>query len=422
LSTTARDPAAAPPPPPPAAGWRTDPRGVAVLLGLAQTLAWGTTYYLPAVLAPAVVADLGADPTWVFGAFSLALLIAGLAAPRTGRAIERRGGRPGLLVSSGVLAAGLVLLGLLPGLWGWFLGWVVLGLGMALGLYEAAFATLGVLFGRAARRPITYVTLLAGFASTVGWPMTAALLPQLGWRGTCLAYAAINLAVVLPLYLLLPPRAVETEAGPNGPGGTAPAPPEPPPPDPAWARRAFLLLAVFFTIRAVVSSTFSVHFVVLLGGLGLSAAAAVGIGAMLGPSQVGGRVLEFVLGARAHPLTMARLGAALLPLGAAILLLLGPGAAAAFVVCYGASNGIMTISRGAVPLALFGPRGYPTLMGRLALPILLAQAAAPMATAPVVAAVPAPVMFGAAGALALLALLCLLPLRAPPPPPPPGRG
>ncbi|MFC7690643.1 hypothetical protein ACFQY5_14740 [Paeniroseomonas aquatica] len=125
-----------------------DPRRVALLLGVAQTLAWAGTYYLPALVAPAVVADLGADPALVYGAFSLALLISGLAAPRTGRLIETLGGRPVLLASSGILAAGLALLAVLPGLWGWFAGWVVIGFGMALGLYEAAFATLGVLYGR----------------------------------------------------------------------------------------------------------------------------------------------------------------------------------------------------------------------------------------------------------------------------------
>ncbi|RYJ00160.1 MAG: MFS transporter [Acetobacteraceae bacterium] len=181
-----------------------EPRRVALLLGIAQTLAWAGTYYLPALVAPAVVADLGADPALVYGAFSLALLISGLAAPRVGRLIEQRGGRPVLLASSGILATGLGLLALLPGLWGWFLGWVVLGLGMALGLYEAAFATLGVLYGQAARRAITLVTLVAGFASTVGWPLTATLLPLVGWRGTCLAYAGINLQVVLPIYLRVP--------------------------------------------------------------------------------------------------------------------------------------------------------------------------------------------------------------------------
>ena len=384
-------------------------RRTALILGVAQTLAWAVTYYLPAVVAPVVVADLGADPALVYGAFSAALLISGLAAPRVGRAIEGRGGRPVLLASAGLLALGLLLLGLLPGLWGWAAGWMVLGLGMAMGLYEAAFATLGVLYGRAARRPITLVTLLAGFASTVGWPMSAALVPLLGWRGTCLAYAAMLLLVVLPLYWLLPRAAAAAETLP----GAAPETPDPVLPA-AWVRRSFLLLAVFFTLRAIISATLSVHLIAVLGGLGLSVTAAVAAAALMGPSQVGGRLLEFTLGRAAHPLMAARLGGALLPLGALLLVLAGPAAAVPFVLLYGASNGIMTISRGALPLALFGPRGYPVLMGRLALPILLAQAAAPMLTAPLVAHWPATAVLGAAGLLALAALACLLPLRRAP--------
>lgn len=391
----------------------SDPRAVALWLGLAQTLAWATTFYIPAVVAPAVVADLGADPALVYGAFSLALLISGLAAPRVGRAIQRRGGRPVLIASALVIAVGLALLGLLPGLGGWFLAWVVLGFGMALGLYEAAFATLGVLYGRAARRPITLVTLLAGFASTLGWPLTAALLPILGWRGACLAYAGVALVAILPIYALLIPAAPAPATAADGAEAAA----EMPLPA-AWVRRSFLLIAGFFTLRALVTATLSVHLLTVLGGLGLSVAAAVGVAALQGPSQVAGRLVEFTTGRGAHPLLVARLGGALLPLGALALVLAGPagapGAAVAFVVLYGASNGIMTISRGAVPLALFGPRGYPVLMGRLALPILVVQAAAPMVTAPLVAAVPAGAILGLAGLLSLVALFCLIPLRARP--------
>jgi MFS family permease len=391
---------------------RADSRFVAAMLGVAQTLAWATTYYLPALVAPVVMADLDADPALVYGAFSLALLISGLAAPQVGRFIERLGGRPVLIVSSAIIATGLVLLGMLPGLAGWFAGWVVLGLGMALGLYEAAFATLGVLYGRSARRAITVVTLFAGFASTVGWPMTAALLPMVGWRGTCLIYAAVNLVLVLPIYLLLPRAAVPAEANA---ATAAPEAVEAPLPA-AWVRRSFLLLATFFTLRAIISATLSVHLIVVLGGLGLSVGAAVAAAALMGPSQVGGRLLEFTLGKAAHPLTAARLGGALLPAGALLLVLAGPVAAVPFVLLYGASNGIMTISRGAVPLALFGPRGYPVLMGKLAMPILLAQAAAPAVTAPLVANLPAATVLGLAGLLAAAALGCLVPLRAAPPP------
>ena len=386
----------------------SSPRAVALILGVAQTLAWGSTYYLPAVLAPAVIREGLGNPALVYGAFSVALLISGLAAPSVGRLIQRRGGRPVLILSSAVLAVGLLLLALLPGAWGWCVAWVVLGAGMALGLYEAAFATLGMLYGREARRPITIVTLCAGFASTWGWPTSAALVPLLGWRGTCLAYVAVNLCCVLPLYLLLP----RDQAAP------APARPDEPLAAPlAGARRAFLLLAVFFTLRSLISGVVAVHFVALFGGLGLSVAAAVAVGALQGPAQVGGRLLEFTLGARAHPLDVAKAGALLLPLGAVGVLLLAPGelglAAAGFMLLYGASNGILTISKGQVPLALFGPAGYPVLMGRLALPMLVAQAVAPTLAAPVVAVLPAGTSFGLIAGLSALALGCLLLLRAP---------
>ena len=386
----------------------SSPRAVALILGVAQTLAWGSTYYLPAVLAPAVIREGLGNPALVYGAFSVALLISGLAAPSVGRLIQRRGGRPVLILSSAVLAVGLLLLALLPGAWGWCVAWVVLGAGMALGLYEAAFATLGMLYGREARRPITIVTLCAGFASTWGWPTSAALVPLLGWRGTCLAYVAVNLCCVLPLYLLLP----RDHAAP-----ALPRPDEPLAATLAGGRRAFLLLAVFFTLRSLISGVVAVHFVALFGGLGLSVAAAVAVGALQGPAQVGGRLLEFTLGARAHPLDVAKAGALLLPLGAVGVLLLAPGelglAAAGFMMLYGASNGILTISKGQVPLALFGPAGYPVLMGRLALPMLVAQAVAPTLAAPVVAVLPAGTSFGLIAGLSALALGCLLLLRAP---------
>jgi hypothetical protein len=374
---------------------------VAVALGVAQTIAWACTYYLPAVIAAAVAEELGRPLFEVVGAFSAALLVSGFCAPWVGRVIEAQGGRGVLVASALVIALGLALLGLLPGLWGWALGWLVLGLGMAMGLYEAAFATLARLYGQGARRWITVVTLFAGFASTIGFPAGAALLPELGWRGLCLFHAGLHLAVVLPLYAFVVPAA-------------GPAPPRPPAAPPAealaeaaWARRSFALLTVFFTLRSVISAVFAVHLIVLLEALGLALVAAVGLAALVGAAQVGGRVMEFTLGARAHPLTVARAGAALLPVGLALLAVVGPAAALPFALAYGVSNGILTISRGAVPLVLFGAQGYAVLMGRMALPVLVAQALAPTLAAPLVESLPALWVFGMAGALALVALACL---------------
>ncbi len=373
---------------------------VAIGLGVAQTIAWACSYYLPAVVAAEVAAELGLSRTWVVAAFSAALLVAGFASPAVGRAIEAQGGQRVLVGSSLVLGAGLALLGLLPGLWGWFLGWLVLGIGMAMGLYEAAFATLGRQFGQGARRAITTVTLFAGFASTIGWPVGAALLPVLGWRGLCVFYGVLQVVAVLPIYLALVPRdPPATSLGAARKKPDAPAL--------AWARRAFVLLAVFFTLRASISAVLGVHLIALLEALGLALAVAVGIAASVGAAQVGGRVLEFTLGAKTHPLTVARAGAVLLPAGVGALLLLGPIAALPFALAYGASNGILTISRGAVPLSLFGAEGYAALMGRMAMPVLLAQALAPTLATPLVESAPAMLVFALAGVLAVAGLACL---------------
>src|SRR5260370_40247907 len=132
-------------------------------LGTAQTLAWGSSYYLPAILADPIAHGLGLSRTIVFGLFSGALLLSAVLGPSVGGAIDNRGGRGVLALSNLVLATGLVLLGLAQGFVTLALAWAALGVGMAMGLYDPAFATLTGLYGRAPRRPITGITLIAGF-------------------------------------------------------------------------------------------------------------------------------------------------------------------------------------------------------------------------------------------------------------------
>jgi MFS family permease len=176
--------------------------GLIVALGTTQTLAWASSYYLPAILADSIASDLGISSNWVFAAFSASLVISGLLGPRIGRQIDAVGGRQVLSASNVLLAAGLTLLGLANSLWLLAIAWLVLGLGMGLGLYDAAFATLGRIYGDAARRSITGITLLAGFASTVGWPLSAWGLETIGWRETCFAWASAHMIIGLPLNLL----------------------------------------------------------------------------------------------------------------------------------------------------------------------------------------------------------------------------
>jgi MFS family permease len=382
----------------------TAPRRLALVLGFTQTLAWATTYYLPAVIVRPAAETLHHSTTELLIGYSWSLLVAGLVSPRVGAWIERDGGRGALATGTIVMAAGLLLLGAVPTLPGWYLAWTIIGAGMALGLYDAAFATIGRLLGLEARPAIVGVTLLAGFASTVGWPTGVALIHQFGWRATAVAYAGVHLAVNLPLLLTLIPRA-------------APAPPVPAittttKTNTSGGLFALLLLGTFFCVRAAISAVVSVHALTLLHGVGLDAVAAVSVAALFGPSQVFGRILEWAFGRWIDPLTGSWMGAALLPLGVAALLLGGP--AVGFAVAYGMSNGILTISRGTLPMFLFGPHGYATRLGRLALPQLLAQAVAPTAAAPLVASLPAPTIFGGLGIAALLALLCLLPLKRAP--------
>jgi len=374
------------------------------VLGINQTLSWGMTFYLPAIVAEPVEAAFGRSGFPVLGAFSWALLVAGACAPRVGRWIDRHGGRGSLLASILVIALGQVVLAVAPGLAVWYLGWTVIGVGMAMGLYDAAFATVGGLLGQEAGPSITGITLVAGFASTVFWTLGAALIGWFGWRGLLLGYAGLMLAVNLPMVWLLvppaPPRPVQAAVE----GGLWRSPAQ---------IRSLVLLGAFFAVRWFITSAIAVHVLSLLQGVGLSEVEAVGVAALIGPGQVAGRILEYVIGPRVGLLVKARVGALLFPLGAGLLLLGGPYAATGFALLYGMSNGIMTINRGTLPLALFGAAGYARVLGWLAVPVLLAQATAPTLTAPLVAALPALEVFLLCGAGAGVAVLLLLPLRVP---------
>lgn len=374
------------------------------VLGINQTLSWGMTFYLPAIIAAPVAASFGASGFAVLGAFSWALLVTGACAPRVGKWIDHHGGRGALLASIVIIAVGQVMLAASHGLAVWYLGWTVIGVGMSMGLYDAAFATVGGLLGKEAGPSITGITLLAGFASTVFWTIGAALIGALDWRGLLFAYAGLMLVVNLPMVWLLvppaPPRPKEMAA--IGPLPRSPA-----------QRRALILLGAFFALRWFITSAIAVSALQLFQGLGLTAGEAVGVAALIGPGQVAGRILEYAIGPRVDILVKARVAALLFPLGAGLLLLGGPIAATGFALLYGMSNGIMTINRGTLPLAIFGPEGYASTLGWLAVPVLLAQATAPTVTAPLMSGVPALNVFLISAAAAMVAVLFLIPLRVP---------
>jgi predicted MFS family arabinose efflux permease len=377
-------------------------------LGTAQTLAWASSYYLPAMLAAPMARDLGVSVPTVFAAFSVALVVSALLGPLAGRAIDRWGGRPVLIGTNLVFAVGLALLATAQGPLGLFAGWVVLGVGMGSGLYEAAFAALVRLYGRDSRNAITGITLIAGFASTVGWPLSTLLEAQFGWRGACLAWAGLHLALGLPLnaWLPKPPPSALAPASADARSDAVQA-------APTHTRRAAVLLAFVFAVTWFVSTSMAAHLPLLLQASGTSLAAAVAIGALVGPAQVAGRLLEFGLLRRVHPLLSARLAAVMHPLGAAALLAVGGPAAAVFAVLHGAGNGILTIAKGTLPLVLFGPSGYGHRQGLLMVPARVAQAFAPWLFGLLLDRFGAQVLwFSAALGLAALAALLFLPKPA----------
>ncbi|CAG2127100.1 MFS transporter [Cupriavidus plantarum] len=366
-------------------------RGVIARLGIAQTLAWASTYYLPAMLATPMARDLHVSPPTIFAAFSAALVVSALIGPAAGKAIDRNGGRSVLIAMSLIFALGLAALGAAQGAVSLFAAWLVLGIGMGAGLYEAAFATLVALYGHRSRGAITGITLIAGFASTVGWPLSTYMEAHVGWRGACFAWAALHLTLGLALNLSLPRRsathtaaAATAVAASSGKPATATDHAAPSNVGPAGradgtSQQALASIALSFVFAATwfISTAMAAHLPRLLQAGGATLATAVTVGALIGPAQVGARVLEFGLLRKVHPLLSARLAAALHPIGAAAFGIVGAPAAALFGVLHGAGNGILTIAKGTLPLVIFGPTGYGHRQGVLMVPARIAQALAP---------------------------------------------
>ena len=371
---------------------------IILALGTTQTLAWASSYYLPAILADPIARDLGVSDNWIFAAFSASLVISAVLGPRVGRQIDLVGGRSVLSLSNLTLAAGLALLGFTYSIPVLVAAWILLGIGMAVGLYDAAFAALGRIYGDQARRAITGITLLAGFASTVGWPLTAWGLQTIGWRNTCFAWAAAHILIGLPLNLLmLPPitgakAAAETTVKPHIP-----------------IDRTMVLLAFAFAAAWSVTGAMAAHLPRIFEAAGATSVQAVAAGALIGPAQVLARIVEASFLSRYHPLVSTRLACLTHPIGAAILALAGGGAASVFAIFHGTGNGILTIARGTLPLAIFGPGNYGYRLGIIGAPARMAQAIAPLAFGLLIDRMGIHILIVSSGlSLAALLALCLL--------------
>jgi len=383
-------------------------RAVSVL-GITQIIAWGTIFYSPVLTAPLIVAETGWSLSFIMGGFSLGLLIAGLVAPFVGRSIDRYGGH--VVMAAGALVSALGLLGLAharsPAVY--LAVWMVLGAGLGASLYDPAFASLGRIFGAAARRPITFLTLAGGFASTVGWPATHFLIGAAGWRGTYIVYAALMALVCAPLYAFALPRSRAALDAPTGSLAAAPAALLP------SRGLAFVLVTAAFTAYAFVPSALSAHLLAILGRGGIDSATVVMIGALFGPAQVAARLTELAFGRNLHPLLIARAAVSLLVAAFALLALFGISVplAAAFALMFGAANGLVTITRGALPLALFGADGYGRLMGRISGFWLVMQSAAPLVMAFVAERASDATALALAAGFAVAALACFAAIRRP---------
>jgi hypothetical protein len=343
-------------------------------LGVAQIISWGTLFYTIAVLGASMRADLGASEIVLFGGFTGGLFLSGLVSPWIGRRIDSRGGR-GVLASGSVLGAlALAMLGAAPGPYAMVAGWLVAGIAMAACLYDPAFVTLHQIAGSSYRRAVTALTLYGGFASTVFWPLSQYLLETVGWRNTYFIYAALHVAICLPIHLgFVPPRGRPAPHVDDAPTRAAPAHPH--------VGATFAWLATALALVTFVSSALAAHLIEMLTASGLTARDAVMIGTLVGPMQVAGRVMEFAFARHLRALAVGTLAFALM----AISLLIFAQVrgiwivAIAFVIPYGWSNGVMTIVRGTVPAELFGQRDYGALLGRLAQPQFIAKAIAPLA-------------------------------------------
>ncbi len=384
--------------------WRAVP-----VLGVTEILAWGALFYPPVLTMPLIAADRGWSLAFAMSGFSFGLLTAGIVAPRVGAMIDRYGGHWVMAAGSLVGALGLVLLVTFTHPAAYFAAWAILGVAMAGNLYDPAFASLGRIFGAAARRPITALTFIGGLASTASWPATYFLIETSGWRGTYLVYAALLAGVAAPLHAFALPRTRVDANWPVQQDNAASTPLHP------STGLAFVLVAAAFAAYAFVPSGLSAHLLAIFGRFGIEPATVVLIGALFGPSQVAARFLEFAFAGNVHPLAMSRFALALLVGAFALIAVLGLSTpvAVAFAVMFGAANGLLTIARGALPLALFGAAGYGRLIGRIGGPFLVIQSIAPLVLAFVIERASDAAALALAASFTAISLACMWMVRRP---------
>ena len=355
-------------------------RRVVAALGLGQLISWGATYYLIGGFGEQIGADLGWSRDIVYGGFAVALLVMGMTSPLAGRWVDRRGGREVMVVGAVVNAVGCAGLAVSHHIGTYYAAWLVLGVGMRLTLYDAAFAALARIGGPEARRAMSGITLLGGLAASVFWPLGHILSEYFGWRIALLAYAGVAL-LTIPLHLMIPNGRF---AGPSSAAEAAPRQPR------AIGRRRIAigggLYAVIMTGANFLNAGMSAHMIAVLAGLGLTVSVAVWIATLRGIGQSAARLCEILFGKRLDPVALNLMACLIMPLSFIAGLFSGASKemAIAFALLYGACNGILTITRGTLPLIMFDHRSYGTLVGRLIVPSFIVAAAAPLIYAVVI--------------------------------------
>jgi predicted MFS family arabinose efflux permease len=351
-------------------------RQTVVFLGFSQLICWGVSYYLIAAFGELIAADLGWSGTVVYGGFSAALLIMAVTSPLIGRLIDRYGGRFVMTAGSIFLALGCSGIAMSHSIFSYYVAWMLLGFAMRLTLYDAAFASLARIGGARARRPISQITLLGGLASTVFWPIGFFLAEFLGWREALFIYSCFAL-LTIPLHLAIPKGRFEEEKAVTKVRTSS---------SPKLIENgreriiAGSLYALIFTLVNFLNSGMSAHMIGIMSGLGLAAAVSVWVSTLRGVGQSLARVCEVLFGGRLHPLNLNIIASSVLPFCFVIGLFSGHFifTAFAFAFLYGAGNGIMTITRGTLPLALFDSRTYGSFVGKLLVPSFLLSAVAPI--------------------------------------------
>jgi hypothetical protein len=385
-------------------------RAVGVLC-ITQILSWGALFYPPGLTMPHIAAAHGWSLAQALLGFSIALGVSGLLSPLACGMVERHGGHYVMAGGALIGALGLLILPLIDRYWAYLASWILLGVALACNLYDPAFTALTRIFGMAARRPITLVTFVGGLASTMSWPTTQMLIANGGWRSVYVVFAGVMAFVVAPLYAFVLPRNAVYKPPPVAEGAT---PIKAATVIPA-AGAPFLFMAAGFACHAFMQSGTLAHLLTILQRGGIEAGTAVAIGALFGPAQVLTRIADFVSGGRLHPLWLVRIAVGTMACAYILLVIAGfsPAIAALFAVMIGAANGVVTIARGALPLALFGAVGYGRIVGRIARPAQICQAMAPFALAYVIDRWSGPAALEILIVVALLSFGCFLAIHRP---------